>query len=128
MIWMLMGFLVALGTKGDKILGYVISQASPRLNVMDLKSFDASARLATPAVPLQDLPAKLVISSRLKSQAWAFGTQPAQIVACTSSTSRIFSGFGRPSTRRVREDNKATPFPVSKLTPARKSAQIISKQ
>jgi hypothetical protein len=47
-----MGLLVAPGTKSHQILGCVITQSAPRLNVMDLKTLDRAARLATPAVSL----------------------------------------------------------------------------
>jgi len=47
-----MGFLTAGCAKGNQILGRVITQSASRLNVMDLKSFHPSTRLATPAVSL----------------------------------------------------------------------------
>ena len=120
--------LVALDAKSYQILGRVIAQSAPRLNVMDLKILHAPARLATPAVSLQDFAAELAISFRIKPQAWPFGSDPRQSVTCTSSRSCFLCGFGRPITSRVREGNRASWLPASKLTPARKSAQIISKQ
>jgi hypothetical protein len=39
---------------------------------------NSPARLATPAVPLQDLMAQLAISLRLKLQAWPFGSNRSQ--------------------------------------------------
>jgi hypothetical protein len=53
--------LVALGAKCDEILSGIIAQAAPRLNVMDLKILRSPARLATPAVPLQDLMTELMV-------------------------------------------------------------------
>ena len=61
-------------TKSDQILYRVIAEAASRLNVMDLKSLDAAAGLATPTVPLQDFAAELTVGFRLKSQAWPFGS------------------------------------------------------
>ena len=61
--------LVALDTESYEILSRIIAQAAPRLNVMDLKIFHAPARLATPAVSLQDFPAELAIGCRVKPQA-----------------------------------------------------------
>ncbi len=123
-----MGFLMARCAESDQILGSVIAQSAPRLNVMDLKIFHAPARLATPAISLQDFAAELAISFRIKPQAWPFGSDPSQSVTCTSSRSCFLCGFGRPMTSRVRQGNRASWLPASKLTPARKSAQIISKQ
>jgi hypothetical protein len=54
-------FLVTHHTKSDQILGRVIAEAAPRLRVMDLKIFHSPARLAMPAVPLQDFAAKLTV-------------------------------------------------------------------
>jgi hypothetical protein len=62
-----MNFLVAACTKSDQILGDVITQSAPHLNVMDLKPLDAATRLATPAISLQHLAAELAISFRVKS-------------------------------------------------------------
>ena len=61
-----MNFSVTPCTQGHQILCRVIAQATPRLNVMDLETLDAPARLATPAVSLQNLTAELTISFRIK--------------------------------------------------------------
>ena len=44
--------LVAFDAKSNEILGRIIAQAAPGLDVMNLKTLDAPARLATPAVSL----------------------------------------------------------------------------
>jgi hypothetical protein len=123
-----MGFLMARRTEGDQILGSVIAQSAPRLNMMDLKILDSPTPLATPSIPPQDFPAELAISFRIKPQPWALGTGPFQNVTWTSSRSCFRCGFGRLMTIRVRDGNKASRLAASKLTPARKSAQIISRQ
>ena len=123
-----MGFLMARRAEGDQILGNIISESAPRLYVMDLKAFHPPAPLTTPAISLQDFAAELAISFRIKPQAGSLGTDPCQNVTCTSSRSCFRCGFGRPMTSRVRQGNRASRLPASKLTPARKSAQIISKQ
>jgi len=120
--------LVALDTKSYEILGRVIAQSAPPLNVMHLKIFHPPAPLATPSVTLQDFTAELAISFRVKSQAGPLGADSLQNVTCASSRSCFRCGFGRPMTSRVRQGNKASRLPASKLTPARKSAQIISRQ
>jgi len=126
--WPSVSFVVALCTKSYQILGCVIAQAAPRLNVMDLKILHSPARLTSPAISLQDFAAELAISFWIKPQAGPFCTNPSQHVTCTSSRSCFLSGFGRQMTSRVRQGNRASWLPASKLTPARKSAQIISKQ
>jgi hypothetical protein len=123
-----MGFFMARCAKCDQILGNIVAESTSRLNVVDLKVLHAPARLATPAISLQHFMAELLISFRVKPQARSSGTDPSHSVTCTSSRSCFLSGFGRPITSRVRLGNRASRLPASKLTPARKSAQIISKQ
>jgi len=68
-----MDFLMARRTEGDQIPCRVITQSASWLNVVDLKILHAPARLATPAVSLQNFTAKLAISFRIKPQAWPLG-------------------------------------------------------
>jgi hypothetical protein len=57
-----MSFSVTSNTKCHQVLGSVIAQSAPRLNVMDLEIYHSPARLASPAISLQDCPAELAIS------------------------------------------------------------------
>jgi hypothetical protein len=123
-----MGLLMARCAEGDQILGRVIAPSAPPLNVMDLKVLHSPAPLAAPSISLQDFTAELAIRFRIKPQPWALGADSLQNVTCTSSRSCFLCGFGRPMTSRMRQGNKASRLAASKLTPARKSAQIISKQ
>jgi len=120
--------LVALDAKSYEILSRVITQTAPGLNVMDLKIFHPPARLTAPAVSLQNFAAEQTIEFWIKPQAGSLWTDSCQSDTCTSSRSCFFCGFGRPITSRVRQVNKASRLPASKLIPARKSAQIISRQ
>jgi len=61
-----MDFLMARRAEGDQIFGRVIAQSASRLNVMDLEAFHPPARLATPAISLQNFTAELAISLRVK--------------------------------------------------------------
>jgi hypothetical protein len=70
--------LVARDAKSYQILGRVIAEAAPRLNVMDLKALNTPAELAAPAVPLQNFTAELAISLRLEPQAWLLGSNSSQ--------------------------------------------------
>jgi len=58
---------MAPNAKSDQILGSVIAQSAPPLNVMDLKILHSATQLATPAISLQNFPAKFTISFRIKS-------------------------------------------------------------
>jgi hypothetical protein len=57
---------VTASTKSYQIGIGVITQMAPRLEVMDLKAVDTPARLATPAVSLQNFAAELAIGFRDK--------------------------------------------------------------
>jgi len=69
---------MAQNAKSDQILSGVIAESAPRLNVMDLKIFRSPTALATPAVPLQHLTAKLAISLGRKPQTGSFGSNSRQ--------------------------------------------------
>jgi hypothetical protein len=56
------GALVALDAKSYEVLSRIIAQAAPRLKVKDLRIFYSPARLASPAVSLQDFAAEVAIS------------------------------------------------------------------
>src|ERR1700720_195043 len=98
-----MDFLVALCAERDKIFRSIITQPASWLNVMDLKALKAPARLAAPAVSVQNLAAESAISFSIKSQAWPLGKDPSQSVTWIFSRSCLICGFGRPSTNRVNE-------------------------
>jgi hypothetical protein len=80
-------FLVTYDAKSDQIFGSVIAQSAPRLNVMDLKFINAPARLASPAVALQDFLGELPISFGVNPQARPFCADPFQNMTRTSSRS-----------------------------------------
>jgi hypothetical protein len=64
--------LMAFDAKRSEILRRIIAQTAPGLDVMDVKALDAPARLAAPAVPLQNFTTELAISLRLEFQTWLF--------------------------------------------------------
>jgi hypothetical protein len=123
-----MNFSMARRAEDNQIFGSIIAQSGSRQKVMDLKIFHGSAGLASPAISLQDFTAELAIGFWIEPQAGPFGADPGQSVAWTFSRSWLIRGFGRLMTSRVRQGNNASWLPASRLTPARKSAQIISKQ
>jgi hypothetical protein len=58
--------------ESDQILGSVIAQSAPPLNVMDLKIIHSPARLTRPSISLQDFPAELAINFRVKPHPGTF--------------------------------------------------------
>ena len=73
-----MGSLMARRAEGDQILGNIISESAPRLNVMDLKIFHPPARLTAPAVSLQNFAAEQTIGFWIKPQAGSLWTDSCQ--------------------------------------------------
>ena len=73
-----MSFPVAPDTESDQILGRVIAQAAPWLDVMNLKILRLPAALATPTVSLKYFKAELAVSFRFKLEARPFGTDSSQ--------------------------------------------------
>ena len=73
--------LVASDTKSYEILSRIIAQAAPWLNVMDLQALDTPARLATPAVSLQNFTAELAVGFSVKFQPWPFGSNSSQWIS-----------------------------------------------
>ena len=61
-----MSVVVALDAKCNEILRRIIAESAPPFDVMDLKAFHPSARLATPAVSVQDFAVELAITCRVK--------------------------------------------------------------
>jgi len=118
---MLMSVLLALDAESYEILCGVITQSALWLHVMDLEVFHVFARLGTLAISLQDLAAELAMSFGIELQSRPFRSYSSQSVTFTSSRSCVLFGFRRPMTSRVREGNKASWFPICKLTPARSS-------
>jgi hypothetical protein len=76
--------LMAIRTESDEVFLYIVAQSAPPPNVMDLETLHAPARLASPAVSLQDFLAELTISFRVESQAGSFCADPVQTVTSTS--------------------------------------------
>ena len=123
-----MHLFVALSAQGNQILFLITTRVASKFEVVYLQILHAAAKLATPAVALQDFTTELTVRFRVQLQAWPFGSNSSQGATRTHSMNSFLCGFGRPSTSRVRADRRAFWLPVSKLAPARKSAQIISRQ
>src|SRR5712692_1921178 len=97
---------------------------------MDLQYAQAPAELAAPSIPLQHLLAQPPVGFPVQLQTWAPGVRSGHDAFRTRSRNCLRCGWGRKSTRRARERNRAFPLLLSglRLAPARKSAQIISRQ
>ena len=123
-----MNFLVACDTKSYQILGAVVSQLATPPNMVNLEIVHPSARLTTPTVSLQNFTAKLAIGFRPKPHPRPLGAHASQTATWTVSNNCFLCGTERPRIIRVSAASRVPSSPVIQLTPARKSAQIISRQ
>ena len=119
---------VAIGAQSNQILFGVIAKVAPCLDVMDLQVLTFSTGLAAPSVTPQDLLVQLVI--RLGSKAFASSLREHSIHGAVPTCWRTcsFCAAGSMPTSRCTARSKASGLPFSKFAPARKSAQIISRQ
>src|SRR5580704_3954133 len=96
---------------------------------MDLEVFPGAAVLASPGVALEDLQSQLFVGLRIEFDARLFrsnANHDAFSLACSISASRC--GWGRNLKIRATDCSRASGFWFSRFAPARKSAQIISRQ
>lgn len=120
---------MAFGAKGDQVLLGVVPRLAAEFLVVDFEIGQRAARLTTPAVAPQDLLPEIFEGSRVKAHAPGFREAQAHYMlslmlprnACFCSSDRNRKNF-------VIENSNVSGFWLSRLAPARKSAQIISKQ
>ena len=122
-------FGVASTAKRDQIRLRIVSGLAPKFHVMDFQVGHRAAGLARPAIPTQDLMAKPVIGLRIKPQAGAFWLDALHDAFCAKwSRNAFFSSPGKNLKNRNTDCRRTCELPLSRFAPARKSAQIISKQ
>src|SRR6266436_7777088 len=120
---------VTCGTESDQVLLGIVSGLASVLLVVNFKVQPRAASLASPAVLLQDLLTQLLVRSRIEPQTrtfWLNRAHEARPFSC--SRNACFCSPGR-NLKNCRIDcNNISGFPSSRCAPARKSAQIISRQ
>ena len=123
-----MARLVAVCAEGDEVPLCIVAQMAAWFDMVNLETSGATAYLATPLVSRQNFTAKSAISFRLKPQPGPLRTHASQTATCTVSNNCFLCGAESPRIIRVKAASNVPSLPVIKLTPARKSAQIISRQ
>src|SRR5437588_11718503 len=97
--------------------------------MMDLQVRCCAADLALPRVSLQDLTTKLFVGFRIQFQPRLLGPNPTHEAfwfACARNS--CLCSLGRNLKNCRIECSSISGFPLSRFAPARKSAQIISRQ
>ena len=92
---MAVSILMTPDAKSYEILSRIIAQAASGLKVMDLEAFDAAAKLATPAIPLENFMAELAVGLSLKLQPWPFGSNSLEFHEYSRRVGRAATPEGR---------------------------------
>ena len=119
---------VASCAKCNQILGYIVPEMAPPSDVMNLQVFHRTAILTTPAVALENLSTEILVRRWRKAYSRLLSPQSGHVVLSTPPKNSSFCVFGSKWKSRDRESSKMFESVSCKFAPARKSAQIISKQ
>ena len=116
-------------TKCDQVVLRIVTGLTAKLFVMDLQVRHGAARLTPPAIAPQHLLLQSLVRHRIQSQGRGFWTNRAHdAFSLTAARNACRCSSGRNLKNLVIENSSISGSPWSRLAPARKSAQIISKQ
>jgi hypothetical protein len=120
---------VTANTEGNQILARIVAGLAAKLFVVDLKLGHRTARLASPTISAEDLVAQLFINVGLEPQGCAFWSD---LIHDAFSVTWCRTVCLSSSVRNLKNRNayckRTSGFSFSSFVPARKSAQIISRQ
>jgi hypothetical protein len=120
---------MALGTQRNQIRVVIIALLAAQLLVMDVKVLSGTANLAFPAIALQYLFSQLVIRFAIHHEARFLGANPVHdAFSFTSCRKACRCSPGRNLKNLEIDCSNTVGSSFSRFAPARKSAQIISKQ
>src|SRR5438552_66759 len=122
-----MCFSMTGGTQRDQVLLDVVAQLTAKLLVMNLKIAQTAARLTSPAISLQDFATELFVGLAGKPQPRMFWPDCIHEALCRDKNA-CFCSPGRNLKNREMDCSSSSGSPLYRLAPARKSAQIISRQ
>src|ERR1700739_2156917 len=99
------------------------------LLVVHLKIRHRATGLTSPAIATQGLLAQTLVRTRIQPQAWGFWANCSQDAFSRKFSRKLrWCSPGKNSKNRVIENRSISGLGSSRLAPARKSAQIISRQ
>ena len=119
---------VAVRAQGDQIALGVISRLAPPDHVVDLQLIAPAAVLAFPTVPLENFQLELAVNSEVEPKPPSIGKVATHADRLMSRRNCCCCEAGRNPKNRRRDITSTSIFPFSRFAPARKSAQIISRQ
>jgi hypothetical protein len=116
------------GAKSHEIFLAVFTQVTPKLNMVNLQFARSSTILASPIISFQHLTTELNVTITSQPDSRRFRLDAIHADSFKLLMNSSLSGPGRNSTSRRIESEKTAGFTSSNVAPARKSAQIISRQ
>jgi hypothetical protein len=120
---------MACRTKGDQVPLGIVAGMAAEFFVVDLEVGHRAARLAFPAITAQHLVAELFVWLGIKPQTRSLWSDAIHDAFAAKWSRNVFlSSPGRNLKKRRIDCSRTCELPFSRLAPARKSAQIISKQ
>jgi hypothetical protein len=119
---------MAVAAEHDQIVCRIRARLAPGDEVVEVELIPPSAGLASPAVPLQDFLAQLLVGNGVPAKRAMLRDGWAHAAGRISSKKRCCWGGGSKRKNRRTDQSMTSGSPWSRFAPARKSAQIISKQ
>jgi hypothetical protein len=120
---------MAYRTKRNQVLLSVVTGLTAEFLVVDLEVGHRAASLASPTIPPEYLVAELFVRSGIKPQAWLLWPDAIHDAFPAKWSRNVFRSSPGKNLKKRRIDCRRTcELPFSRLAPARKSAQIISRQ
>jgi hypothetical protein len=120
---------VARSAKSNQVLLRIIARLAAKFPVVNLKTRHGTTRLASPSVSAQHLVAELFVRLGIKLQARTFWLDVIHDAFSEKWSRNTFLSLpGRNLKNRRIDCRRTCEFPFSRLAPAKKSAQIISRQ
>jgi hypothetical protein len=120
---------VTVSTEGDEVQIVVVALLAPQLLVVDMQILPGTTELASPPIARQYLFPQLVIRFGIKPQARPFGSNWLhEAFSVTSWRNACRCSPGRNLKKRDMDCSSTVGSSFSRFAPARKSAQIISRQ
>jgi hypothetical protein len=112
----------------DEIFFAVRPQPASPNYVMDLESIAPAAVLAFPTVPLENFQLELAVSFEIEPKPRSFSKVATHADRLMSRKNCCWCAAGRNTKNRRSDVNSTSVLPFSRFAPARKSAQIVSRQ
>ena len=120
---------MAVGAKGNQIQIVIRALLAAKLLVMDLQVLPRTTDLALPAIATQYLFSELVVRFGIEPQARSLGSNPVhEAFSVTSCRKACRCSPGKNLKNRDMDCRSTVGSSFSRFAPARKSAQIISRQ